>query len=97
MSASGNRILGLFAKHPRPGHVKTRLASDTSPEWAADVATAFLEDLLDRFATLDVTPVLAYTPADAEAYFAEKVRGRFGLVAQPEGDLGRRMEYFLRD
>src|SRR5262249_7445915 len=77
MSTSGKRILGLFAKHPRPGHVKTRLAAETSPEWAAEVAAAVLQDLLDRFAALDVTRVLAYTPADAEAYFVEEVRGRF--------------------
>ena len=41
-------VLGLFAKAPRPGQVKTRLAADSSPEWAARVAEAFLLDLVQR-------------------------------------------------
>jgi rSAM/selenodomain-associated transferase 1 len=89
------RVLGLFAKRPDPGRVKTRLAAESSPEWAAQVASAFLLDSVDRFAKLDAERVLAYAPSDAEGYFAPVVRGRFRLVAQAEGDLGRRMAAFF--
>ena len=46
-------ILGIFAKQPTPGHVKTRLAAATSPEFAAQVADAMLRDTLDRLAAID--------------------------------------------
>jgi rSAM/selenodomain-associated transferase 1 len=90
------RTLGVFAKQPLPGAVKTRLAADTSPRWAAQVAEAFLLDTLDRLACVDARRVLAFTPSDARPYFEGVARERFLLTAQPEGDLGRRMETFLR-
>src|SRR5437588_531917 len=50
--ATNPRTLGVFAKQPVPGAVKTRLAAATSPEWAARVAEAFLADTLDRLAVV---------------------------------------------
>src|SRR5438034_16264 len=41
MSSVDRPTLGLFAKWPRPGEVKTRLAAATSPEWAARVPPIF--------------------------------------------------------
>ena len=55
-----SRVLGLFAKRPTPGEVKTRLAAATSPDWAAAVASAFLHDSIDRLAAVDARRVLAY-------------------------------------
>jgi rSAM/selenodomain-associated transferase 1 len=95
MVHSGNRILGVFAKEPRPGQVKTRLAAETSADWAAKVAAAFLQDLLDRLTTVAATRVLAFTPASARTFFAELIRDRFLLTAQSEGDLGQRMAAFF--
>ena len=46
------RVLGLFAKQPVAGQVKTRLASATSPAWAARVASAFLYDAVERLARI---------------------------------------------
>ncbi len=92
-----DHVLGLFAKHPVAGLVKTRLAWATSPEWAARVAAAFLMDTVDRLARVQARRVLAFTPDDSEAYFAEIVRGRFELVPQGGGDLGRRMASFFSD
>jgi hypothetical protein len=89
-------LLGLFAKQPRPGRVKTRLAADTSEEFAAQVAEAFLGDLLDRLAVLDARRVLAFAPPEAGPYFDELVRGRFVLEPQADGDLGARMAAFFR-
>jgi glycosyltransferase A (GT-A) superfamily protein (DUF2064 family) len=45
---SAGRVLGIFAKQPVPGQVKTRLAEQTSAEWAASVGAAFLLDTVER-------------------------------------------------
>src|SRR6266571_284397 len=91
------RVLGLMAKQPLPGLVKTRLATETSPEFAARVAEAFLSDSLDRLATIEARRVLAFAPREAESYFSNLVRGRFLLTPQVEGDLGRRMAAFFEE
>lgn len=93
--AGPRSVLGVFAKWPRPGEVKTRLAAATSPAFAAEVATAFLGDFLDRLTPLPVTRLLAYAPADALAQFATLVAGRFALVPQGPGDLGARLSTFF--
>jgi rSAM/selenodomain-associated transferase 1 len=87
-------VLGLFAKRPDPGRVKTRLAADTSPEWAARVADAFLRDTVERFAAVPARRVLAFTPPDAQDFFAALVGGRFELTPQADGDLGCRLGSF---
>jgi uncharacterized protein len=87
-------VLGLFAKWPRPGAVKTRLAG-TAPGWGARVALAMLQDTIKRLGDLDVRRVLAFAPVEAEAQFAGLVEGRFELVPQGTGDLGQRMAGFI--
>jgi rSAM/selenodomain-associated transferase 1 len=87
-------VLGLFAKEPAPGRVKTRLAAVTSPEWAAGVADAFLRDTVARLAAVPVRRVLTFAPADAAGFFAALVDGRFELTPQADGDLGRRLAAF---
>lgn len=94
--ATPRRVLGVFAKQPTPGQVKTRLARETSPAWAATVAEAFLHDTLGRLAQIPAERVLAYAPADAEAYFAEVTGPAVTLIPQVEGDLGRRMAAFFQ-
>jgi rSAM/selenodomain-associated transferase 1 len=91
------RTLGLFAKRPIPGQVKTRLAAATSADWSARVAEAFLFDMMDRLANIPARRVLAYAPVDAGPWFTDSAQGRFELVAQKEGDLGRRLGGFLAD
>jgi uncharacterized protein len=89
------RVLGLFAKLPRPGAVKTRLGAGPTPDWGARVARAFLLDALARLSAVAVRRVLAFAPADAEEEFAALAQGRFALAPQSEGDLGRRMAGFF--
>jgi rSAM/selenodomain-associated transferase 1 len=89
------RALGLFAKWPRPGVVKTRLAAATSAPWAADVAQAFLRDAVRRLTKVDARRVLVYSPADAGKDFAELVQEDFELLPQVHGDLGERLFAFL--
>jgi rSAM/selenodomain-associated transferase 1 len=91
------RVLGLFAKLPVAGRVKTRLAAGSSPAWAADVARAFLLDCVQRLSAIDARRVLAYAPPDAASYFADVTGRRFTLAAQPDGDLGMRMRTFFED
>ena len=87
-------MLGLFAKWPAPGAVKTRLAAG-DPAWGARVARAFLLDTVERLAAVDAYRVLAFAPPEREADFAAVVAGRFALVPQAEGDLGRRLAAFV--
>jgi rSAM/selenodomain-associated transferase 1 len=95
MATPATRTLGLFTKHPLAGQVKTRLAADSSPEWAAAVAAAFLQDLLDRLADVQARRILAFTPADAAGYFTSLVQNPFLLTPQCDGDLGHRMAAFF--
>ena len=88
-------ILGIFAKQPRAGNAKTRLAQATSADWARHVAEAFLEDTLDRFAQLSVCRTIIYSPGDAADYFSGLSNGRYELVPQGDGDLGQRLQAFV--
>ena len=95
MNQPFHRVLGVLAKQPLPGLVKTRLAAETSPQWAARVAAAFLSDSLDRLVGIDAHRILVYAPREAEAFFSGLARGRFALMPQVEGDLGQRMAAFF--
>jgi len=90
-----DRVLGLFAKQPVPGQVKTRLAAETCADWAAQVADAFLRDTLHRLLWIDAHRVVAFAPADAEPFFANLIDYRFQLIPQVDGDLGQRMAAFF--
>jgi rSAM/selenodomain-associated transferase 1 len=87
------RVLVLFAKWPAAGAVKTRLGG---PDWGARVARAFLLDTLARLQAVAARRVLAFSPASAEADFAELVDGRFALTPQGDGDLGERLQRFFK-
>jgi uncharacterized protein len=92
-----SRVLGLFAKQPLPGLVKTRLAEALSTDWAARIANAFLLDAVERLSQIDAGRVLAFSPSDAHDYFAGLTNGNFALRAQIEGDLGQRMAEFFEE
>jgi uncharacterized protein len=91
------RILALFAKQPRAGCVKTRLAAASSAIWAATVAEGFLLDLVDRFAATAAERFLVFAPADAEEYFGNTAGGRYRICPQSSGDLGARLASFIQD
>ncbi len=93
-------VLGVFAKWPEPGKVKTRLAEVIGPEDAADVHRTILLDLLDQWADaegLDTKSrrVLVFAPNDAGPRFDTIVPSRFALQPQVEGNLGTRLEAFF--
>jgi rSAM/selenodomain-associated transferase 1 len=88
-------VLGVFAKWPEAGAVKTRL-KDADTTWNVRVAHALLLDTLERLASVTVHRVVAFSPPEREADFAAVVAGRYSLTAQVEGDLGQRLSAFFR-
>jgi rSAM/selenodomain-associated transferase 1 len=88
-------ILALFAKQPVAGKVKTRLAADTSPQFAAEAATAFLLDLSKRLAVLPYDLFLVFDPSESQDYFASQIDRRFTLTPQGDGNLGQRLSRFI--
>jgi len=90
--------LGVFAKYPVPGRVKTRLARDIGAECAAQIYEAFVRDLVDRFGATADRRVLAYSPESLEArnWFGPLAATAWHLQAQVTGDLGTRMTAFFR-
>jgi uncharacterized protein len=95
--SAARRVLGLFAKEPCPGRVKTRLAAATSAAWAARVADAFLRDQVARLTEVEAERVLAFAPSKSGPFFANLVRDRFRLTPQADGDLGVRMTAFFSE
>src|SRR5262245_49934627 len=93
--AAADCVLGVFAKWPDAGRVKTRLAAETTPAFAATVAAALLDDTLDRWADQPVRRVLAFSPPESAEAFCEKSAGRYELAPQSAGDLGTRMADFF--
>jgi rSAM/selenodomain-associated transferase 1 len=93
-------VLGVLAKKPIAGQVKTRIAALYGPSVAAELHEAMLLDLLetwDSAAALSpgVRRVLVYAPADAGPWFQARVSASFALQPQAEGSLGRRMQEFF--
>jgi uncharacterized protein len=84
-------IFVVFAKWPREGHVKTRLARGLGAKRAADLARAFLFDTLAALVECNVRIVLAVDqrpdPGDLPAGIE--------LMPQGSGDLGDRLERVL--
>ena len=60
-SPDASGVVCVFAKPPRPGEVKTRLAAEIGAGAAARLATAFLEDTLVSLRRLPLRVVLAST------------------------------------
>src|SRR4051794_40208663 len=82
----------VFAKAPEPGRVKTRLCPPLSPAAAADFQRACLADLWARLANVPgVRRVLCHDPPTAADLFHELLGTEIDLLAQPQGDLGRRL------
>jgi rSAM/selenodomain-associated transferase 1 len=84
----------VFAKPPRVGEAKTRLAATLGAVTASRLARAFLEDTWRMVSAWpSVTPVLATTDATAAEWPAAL---RPSLWLQGPGDLGARLERVLR-
>lgn len=93
-------VLGVFARRPEPGRVKTRLAAGLGDTAAAAIYEAMLFDLLDLWGSDRVLApggrrVVVFDPPDAGPWFDARVPAGFALQPQEPGDLGARMRSFL--
>lgn len=82
----------VFARAPRAGDVKTRLAASVGDRAAADIYRRMGRMVIDQLAGVHAVITVCYDPRGAE----EEVRAWLGDAPerywpQPEGDLGRRM------
>jgi len=91
-----NRILGVFAKWPEPGKCKTRLAAETSAEFAVAIADAMLDDTIERWSGYAATRILAVAPPDQLDQFAARAGSNWLVQPQCAGDLGLRIRDFFR-
>ena len=90
------KTFGLFGKHPRPGHVKTRLADEVGAEVAAGLYAAFMDDLAFRFRAAGERQIMGFWPADTVDFFEQYAKLGYELWPQPEGDLGQKIISFFK-
>ena len=89
---AGN-VLGIFAKQPLPGRVKTRLCPPFSHEQAAQLYQTCLEETVAAMAQAPAERVLFY---DGDRNFFEQTFPGLRLLPQSGGDLGRRLDQALQ-
>src|SRR5690348_15436822 len=87
--------LGLMAKAPLAGEVKTRLVPPLTALEAAELNVCFLRDMAANIARLSETAaakgLVVYTPAGAESAFAGVLPAGFELLVQRGASLGERL------
>ncbi len=91
------KALLVMAKRPFPGQTKTRMTPALTAEEAANLYACFLQDVLALVRNVpQISPFIAYTPAnaEAEAYFAQ-LAPDFGRIPQLGNDLGARLDGVL--
>jgi rSAM/selenodomain-associated transferase 1 len=85
-----------MAKVPGVAPVKSRLHPALTAERATDLYRCFLLDRLDSLGAVPgITPVVAFTPADAGAAIAALSPSGFRCLAQQGADLGERLDAVL--
>ena len=87
--------LGLMAKAPFAGEVKTRLVPPLTPQEAAALNVCFLRDMAANIESINETKgtsgLVVYTPAGSESAFAGVLPEGFTLLAQRGPSLGERL------
>jgi rSAM/selenodomain-associated transferase 1 len=84
--------LGVLAKYPAPGEVKTRLATTLGSSRAAWVARSFVETVVVRLTPIDADLFLAASPPEASPAFRAWLGGDWRITVQSDGDLGVRLQ-----
>jgi rSAM/selenodomain-associated transferase 1 len=91
------RIVGLFAKAPVPGQVKTRLSPPLSPAECAQLYKAMLLDVLEQHARAGGADlVLWYAPAESAVWFEARAPAGCRLLPQRGPSLGARLASAFR-
>ena len=84
--------LGLMAKAPLEGEVKTRLVPPLTAREAAALNLCFLRDMAANIDSISAASgLVVYTPAGAESAFAGVLPERFSFLAQRGATLGERL------
>ena len=87
--------LGLMAKAPFAGEVKTRLVPPLTLSEAAALNVCFLRDMVTNVKSITETEpasgFVVYTPAGSESAFEDLVPSGFKLLAQRGPSLGERL------
>lgn len=92
MNLKVDTCLIVFAKHPIPNQVKTRLIPAVSPEQAASLYSAFLIDWCETLSELsNVDVVIAYTPAESQSELQTLLGEDVAYIPQVGIDLGERL------
>jgi uncharacterized protein len=87
--------LGIMAKAPFAGEVKTRLVPPLTAREAAELNTCFLRDMAANIMSISETEatsgLVVYTPTGSESAFDGVLPGGFKLLAQRGASLGERL------
>ena len=84
--------LGVMAKAPQPGRVKTRLAPPLTLEESAALNICFLRDTLMNISEVSgAAGVVVYTPEGEESAFDGIVPADFGMLLQRGDGFGERL------
>lgn len=87
-------LICVFAKPPRPGQVKTRLAERIGDSQAAELAQAFLRDTWALASSLPWASAVVATTDETGDHLG--LQGRPRIWLQGDGDLGQRIERIMR-
>ncbi len=91
MPPQSQNLLIMFIKAPHPGAVKTRLQTHLSPQQAALLYQALVEDQTEALISGDYDLVLFFSPVEEEPFISDWLGSGLRLQAQHGGDLGARM------
>lgn len=81
-SRASDRVLVIMAKAPRPGSVKTRLASSLPPDAATDFYRCLLDDTLELARSLDNVEVAIMCPQADVDELSQLADKRASVIAQ---------------
>jgi rSAM/selenodomain-associated transferase 1 len=84
-SSGSDRVLVIMAKAPRPGEVKTRLASSLSPKAVTDFYCCLLDDTLALARSLGDVEVAIMCP-DSDVYALAQLAGNGASVVAQKGE-----------
>lgn len=91
-SLSSKPVIVVMVKAPRPSQVKTRLTPALTPEDAAGLAGAFVQDTAQHARAACPDVLIAYAPADGSLTLAPLLSFPVHWIAQQGADLGERLE-----
>ena len=92
-----NTVIGIFIKYPTPGKVKTRLAKDTSDEFAAKLYSAFVHDICEQLTQWGFPFILIHDPDSSDDMIRSWLPYNVPLLKQRGIDLGERLTNAFHD